>query len=191
MHNKFQRVEPDDPNRCQAVGGDGQCPFRALGSRRDAASQWEGSKFCARHTGYGNRARTDESKRLYLAAVWAAKIGNQADHPKVKSLREEMGILRMMLNEKLESIHDQQQLLMNAGAIVEMTREIGKLAGTAHKIEKDMGQLLDKTQAEAWVTDIVEIISRFISDPDTLMAISELIIESLQARTQVGDHVTY
>jgi hypothetical protein len=49
-----------------------------------------------------------------------------------------------------------------------------------------MGQLLDKTQAETWVTEIVEIIASFIDDPDSLQAISEMILDSLAAKTNVA-----
>lgn len=187
MHSKFQRVAEDDPNRCQATGGSGQCPFRATGTRRNADSPWQGSRFCIRHEGGTKIAARQESKAIYMAALWRAKIGDQANHPKIKSLREEMGVLRMMLNEKLESLHDSQDLLLNASTIVEMTREIGKLAANAHKIERDMGQFLDKTVAETWVNDIVDIISKFIDDPDTLKAIAEMILDSLEARTRPAE----
>ncbi len=187
IESKFRRVEPDDPNRCQAIGGYGQCPFKATGTRRNAESPWQGSQFCVRHEGGTKIRERQESKRIYLASLWAAKIGEQANHPKYKSLREEMGVLRMMLNEKLSSLHDQQELLMSSAAIVEMTREIGKLANTAHKIERDMGQFLDKTVAELWVNDIVEIIGKFTEDSDVLKAIAEMILDSLEERTRVNE----
>ncbi len=186
--SKFQRVAPDDPNRCQASGANGQCPFRATGTRKNANSPWEGPSFCIRHEGGTKITARIESKRIYLASIWAAKIGEQANHPKIKSLREEMGVLRMMLNEKLSSLHDQQELLISSSAIVELSREIGKLAAIAHKIERDMGQFLDKTVAEAWVTDIIEIIGKFTDDSDILKAIAELVIESLDARTRPVDY---
>lgn len=185
----FQRVEPDDPNRCQATHARFQCPFRAVGSRiRNPKNPdeliWEGPKYCPRHSG---TQQTTESKtattRIYLSALWKDKIGQQADHPKYKSLREEMGILRMTLDRKLDSCTDNTELLMYAGAITEMVREIGSLAKTAHAIEKDMGHLLDKPQAEAWIQELLGIISMYITDPATLQILAEDMILSLERRT--------
>lgn len=187
--NKFVRCKsPDDPSRCQAVGQHGQCPFMAMGSRENGEAPWQGSQYCPRHGGVVHeQAKAKESARIYMAALWRDKIGQQANNPKIKSLREEMGILRMMVNEKLESLTERTQLLMNCGQVVEMVREIGKLAKTAHHIEKDMGQLMDKTQAEAWVQELLSIISRYIDDPDILLALSEDMIISLERRTNVPD----
>lgn len=184
--SKFARCEPDDPNRCQGVGTNGQCPFKAVGTRVDGASPWVGSAYCPRHGANAQeQIKVKESHRIYLSALWKDRIGAQADNPKVKSLREEMGILRMMVNEKLDSMQDRTQLLLHCGQVTEMVREIGKLAKTAHHIEKDMGQLLDKTQAEAWVQELLGIIGQFVDDGDVLVALSEEMVSSLERRTSV------
>lgn len=183
---KFERCETDDPSRCQGVGTHGQCPFRALGTRANGAAAWQGPAYCARHGANNHTERVNkESQRLYLAALWKDRIGEQANNPKVKGLREEMGILRMMVNEKLDSMKDRTELLMHSGQVTEMVREIGKLARTAHSIEKDMGQLLDKTQAESWVQELLTIISQYIDDTDILTALSEDMIASLERQCNV------
>lgn len=186
--NVFTRVEADDPSRCQATGQHGQCPYRAVGSREAEGEPWIGSKYCPRHG--GNKQSEGEKKQrsqMYLAALWQDKIGRQAYHPQYKSLREEMGILRMTLENRLGACKTDQDLLMYSGQITELVREIGKLAKVAHGIEKDLGHLLDKAQAEAWVQEIVGIISAFVSSPDDLQKISEDLIASLEARTTLNE----
>lgn len=181
----FKRAErPDDPNRCQATGGAGQCPYLAIGTYDPASKIWTGPKYCARHGGHRVLKNEDkESQRMYMAALWKDRIGYQADHPKYKSLREEMGILRMTLERRLDFCKDDSQLMMYSGQITELVREIGKLAKTAHAIERDMGHLLDKSQAEAWIQELVGIIGNYITDPGDLQNISEDMIASLEART--------
>lgn len=183
--NVFQRCEPDDPSRCQATGGTGQCPYRAVGTRANGQAEWEGSKYCPRHG--GNKfaeAQRKESARLYLSAKWKEKIGNQAYHPKYKSLREEMGILRMTLETRLDFCQSAQDLLMYSGSITELVREIGKMAKVAHGIEKDMGHLLDKDQAEAWVMQLLQLIGNYVTDPDQLQKLAEDMVASLEEFTK-------
>lgn len=182
----LQRVADDDPNRCQAVHASLQCPFKATGTRfqtitnGEPAWAWNGPMYCPRHG--GTTQKTQESTqniRMYLAARWQEKIGQQAYHPKYKSLREEMGILRMTLERRLDACSDDQSLLLYSGQITELVREIGKLAKVAHVIEKDMGHLLDKTQAEAWVQELLGIIGNYLPDPEILQFLSQDIIASL------------
>lgn len=178
----FIRVSPEDPNRCQAVHGDQQCPYRAQGTRRPDGT-WDGFQFCIRHSGYARKAAEKADHRLYLTAKWKEQIGFQADHPRLRSLNEEIGILRMTLNARLDQCSDEAFLMMQAGGIVEMTREIGKLVTTAHKIEQSMSHLLDKNQAMAWVQELLVIISDYVTDPEQLQQLSDRMINSLAQRT--------
>ncbi len=184
----FQRVPDNHPSRCQAVGKNGQCPFKAVGDRENGEAPWVGPSVCPRHNAHMQTKSVEKaSTSLYMASLWKERIGEQANHPKVKSLREEMGVLRMMLNERLGTLNDSVALLMHSGQVIEITREIGKLAKTAHAIEKDMGQLLDKTQAESWIQDLLKIIGQYINDPDVLIALSEDIVDSLEKFTTTPD----
>lgn len=96
-----------------------------------------------------------------------------------------MGILRVTLDTKLGSFHSDQELILHAGQVTELAREIGKLAKVAHAIEKDMGQLLDKTQAEAWVQELIGIIGNYITDPEMLQFVAEDMLSSLERRTTI------
>lgn len=177
MKYKFERAKEDnDPNRCQGVGANGQCPFLAV----------EGTKNCARHGGARMASsQRASSERLYKLAQWQGKLNAQASHPQIKSLRDELGILRMTLESKLDACKDEQQLLMASGHIVEMVREIAKTAKICHALEMSLGVVLDKTQAQAWVQEIGEILDRYIDDADVLQMISEDMLASLDKRTNI------
>lgn len=171
---KFERCEPDDPNRCQGVGKTGQCPFKAIPEAR----------YCGRHGG-GKQLQSQraDNARLYLLARWQDKFGRQVDHPNIKSLREEIAILRMTLDIRFETLKDDQEMMMRSGSIVELIREIAKTVQMCHRLEKEMNVVMDKTQAMAWVQELTTIIGTFIGDPDIMDAIGEEMLESLERRT--------
>lgn len=183
MESVFHRCAPDDPSRCQGVGKFGQCPFLAIGTRANGAAPWDGIKYCHRHQGASHIKERNKEARTYLVAKYQERIGFKATDPKIKSLREEMGILRMLLETKLNAVTDDTELLMQSGQISNLVQNIGQLIKVAHHIEKDMNILLDKSQAEQWVGELGEIIGRYIEDPEILSMISEDMIESLERRT--------
>lgn len=175
MHTRFERVkDPTDPQRCQASSQSyGQCPFKALPE----------TKYCPRHGGIQAEKRNEaKGERLYMLAEWATRFGRQADHPKLKSLREEVAVLRMTLEARLNKCKDEEELAMRAGGVVELVRELAKTVRTCHALEMSMGTVLDKPQAEAWVTEIGAILANYIEDPAILQMIAEDIIASLESK---------
>lgn len=172
---------PEHPNRCQAVGKTGQCPY--LASTNDSGEYV--SKYCQRHGG-NSAAQTAnrESQRLYLSALWQDRIGRNAEHPKIISLRDEVGILRMTLDMKLESLKDEQELLMNAHQVVTLVREIRDTVREAGKVELILGKMLSKSEAEKLIQKILDIIMNYIKDAETIKMISEDMLAELEAITQ-------
>jgi hypothetical protein len=64
---KWERVAEDDPNRCQAVDGAGQCPYKAV----------EGTKYCPRHGANKTLATTKaEAIRNYNLGKWRDRVNN-------------------------------------------------------------------------------------------------------------------
>jgi hypothetical protein len=171
LENKFERCEPDDPHRCQTVHADQQCPFRAV----------EGSKYCTRHG--GNVGEKKRDMQLYMAALYKDRIGEHIEHPKVKTLREEIAILRITLDYTLEHCKNAKDVLLYSGKILELTREIAKIVVSCQKLEAAMGYVLDKSQALAWVQEVLDFITEEIKDPDKLQKLARQMIDSLDKRT--------
>lgn len=182
--NKFERAPyPEHPNRCQALGGAGQCPF--LGKKLDDGTY---HKYCIRHAGQTLRTAEQKSLRMYAAAQWQVKIGAQADHPKIKSLREEIGILRMTLDAKLDSIKDEHDLILNTQSLTTLVREIRETADKCNKIEMATGQMLDRSQALSFVQEIIGIITCYLDDdPDILQMIAEDMIGAYDKMTSINE----
>lgn len=183
--DKWEKIKDGDPNQCQATTAQGQCPFRAVGTLNQQTGIWDGAKYCPRHGGNSGDAKQAKSEhRQYLSAMWQERIGFQADHPKIKSLREEIGILRMTLESKLNLCRDETELQMRAQSITELVREISKVVKTCHVLDRDMNTLLDKTQALEWVQELVTLIAQYVPEESTLADISKAMIDSLERRTK-------
>lgn len=178
---KFTRVEADDPNRCQAVHATQQCPFRAVGDFDTATQTWTGPKYCPRHGGSTQTQQAkEEEKRMYLSAKWKAKIGTNADNPRIKSLAEEIGIIRMTLEAKLNLITDEKELVMQAAGIVALTNSVKDLVKTWQHVEERSNQVLDRTKLTGFVNSLIGILTRYIDDVEILQMIGEDMLETIE-----------
>lgn len=172
VDNKFERVEElDDPRRCQAtVRAKGQCLYKAL----------EGSKYCPLHNGHlGNRKHQQAMVHRYNLAIWQSRVDEFAEDDSVKSLRGEIGITRMLLERILLQCHDDVQLLIYAGAIGNLVEKINKLVVSCDRLEGRMGMLLDKAAITVLAGQFVEIMTRYVSDPEALESIATELIDAI------------
>lgn len=155
IEQKFERVEPDSPYRCQGMAKHTQCPYKAL----------EGSTYCAMHGGVQAQRRIAEKiNRQYNLAKWQARVEKFSDHDHVKSLRDEIGIARLLLEETVTQCKDTTDLLLFSGKIGDLVTRIEKLVTSCHRLEGSMGMMIDKSAALHLAGQIVEIIAEEISD---------------------------
>jgi hypothetical protein len=173
MAETVQRIEhEDDPRRCQALirGGKGQCQCIKI----------EGSEYCIMHGGQCvAKAVEKENKRMYQLAKWNARIGEFAEHPNIKSLRDELGILRMVLEEKLRMCGDAHTLILSSGPISELVMKIEKIVKSCHRLDSSLHELLDKTAILHLGGEIVEIIGRHVKDDQIVDSIATEIGEAI------------
>jgi hypothetical protein len=159
----IQRAPEDDPNRCQGTAKGGQCQNYAL---RDKEGNFI-SKYCIVHGGFAARNAAEKQRiRKYYSTKWAAKIARYAEDKGVKSLRDEIGILRMMLDERLEQINDELGLVKAMGPISELILKIEKLVTSCHRLEEKMGATLDKSAVMGLADQILNIIAVNLENAD-------------------------
>lgn len=171
------RCEPDDPNRCQAVNKNGQCLNKAV----------PGTQYCAAHGGgVAQEALIKKSLRNYHLTRFQARLERFADAPELKSLRDEIAILRMMMEERLNQCEDAKDLLYQSGPISDLVLKIEKVVASCHKLELATGQLLDKQAVLNFGGELIAIISEEITDEEALGHISSRIM-SLINRTFNND----
>lgn len=169
MHRKVGAGNEDSPDRCQGIlQGAGQCTNARI----------EGSNFCIRHGGHSvERAATTEGLRNYRLTRWRERVNQFADNPQAKSLREEIGITRLQLENLLNRCQDENDLLMYSNQIEKLVNQIEKLVTSCQKLEEKTGSLVDKTQLMVMSDSIVKILADFITNPDDLDMIGMRIID--------------
>ena len=161
--------------RCEGTSqSTGQCPFLKV----------NGSNYCPRHGGnVALQTQEKEKLRNYRLTKWKSRVGEFADSDGSKSLREEMGILRMILEEMLNRCTDTADLLLYSHRAADLVMRIEKLVVSCDKMEGKMGLLLSKESVLQLATEFVEIINKHVTDMDVIDVIS---MEMMQAtvRTQ-------
>lgn len=166
-----RKVSEDSPDRCQAVaGGSGQCNNVKV----------PGCEVCIIHGGWHQQQENLENeKRNYRLTRFRARVNQFADHAQVKSLREEVGIARLQLEELMNTCKDSTDLLMYSERIAKLVAQIQGLVLSCQRLEEKSGNLLDKTQLFVICEGIVKIIGDHVADPDTLDIISTKIMEMM------------
>lgn len=168
MDSPIQKAPtPDDPNRCQGVNSQGQCPNLAL----------PGCDFCIAHGGAAQqKSLVDHSVSNYILDKWNARLQRQRESAGIKSLRDEIGILRMVLEQTLNSCKSENDLVLHSGRISDLVSKIEKLVASCHKLEGSMGNLLDKQTIIQFVSEIIEIISQECDDTTVEVVASRILV---------------
>ena len=175
----IQRCEEDNPHRCQAViPSKGQC--------LNLAAATEGGKFgeyCLAHG--GNRFVNQEAKisiRNYQLDRFKARLERHATSPHITNLRDEIGILRMVLEERLNRCNDDMDLLLHSGPISDLVSKIDKVVTSCHKLEGSMGNLLDKQAILQFASEVIEVVDSEIKQTDVNENWQELLTERIGNR---------
>lgn len=162
--NQIAIVADDDPSRCQATTSRGQCQFRAV----------EGTTYCKMHGGSSVRAyQVKQDQRKYKLAKWQERVNAFADDEQLKSLNDEIGILRMTLENVLVACKDENDMLLYAPKIADLVAKIEKVVVTCHKLEASTGVLLTKSAAFTLAAQIVDIVTKHVTDPDAVSQIAD------------------
>lgn len=165
----LEKVEPDSPLRCQQVTRFGQCSNKSV----------EGYNLCQIHIARNNKTINDEKKRIYRLTQYRARAHEMSDHDELTNLREEVGIVRMTLEQLLETCQDPSDLLIHSNKITDLTKTIQKLVGDCHRLDRFTAKYLDKTSVLKLMGDVIDILSNEIDDITLLEKISEQITDKI------------
>lgn len=167
----IEQVKDDDPNRCQAVTGQGQCTVKAT----------DGSTFCECHG--GNRAveeKNRKNKSAYRLTKYQARLDIKRNFSGLKSLSDEIGILRIIMEETIERCDTNVTLALAAPQIADLAVKIEKLVTSCDKLDRKMGQYLDKSAIIQLGIEIVAIISDEVADPEVVDAIADRMADAFE-----------
>lgn len=177
----WERIsDPDDPRRCQGItGGKAQCINKAC----------DGSSFCPAHGG-NNGAQNKERKELrnYRLSKFHQRVAELGNSDEIISLRDEVGLLRLLIEEKVNQCNDNTDLLLISGPLSDLIMKSEKLVTSCNRLENRLGNLLDKTKIINFAQYVVEIISRYIIDNDTLEQIASEILKGVSSQVPKQDN---
>jgi len=126
------------------------------------------------------RKEAKQAERNYALTTFRAKVNAKADSSLIFSLREEIGILRAILEGKLNLIKDETDLWMHSQQISDLVLKLEKLVTSCVKTEVSMGQMLDRNVLSQIATEWVAVLSEELKDnPEMLDRISTKFQESL------------
>jgi len=161
-------TDPEDPKRCQSTDANGQCWYRTSG---------EGITFCPRHGGNKQEESAEkESTDMYRVDMFKARIARQRTHPEVKSLANEVAILRMLMEEKLRTCKDDTELMLASASIGELVMKIDKVVTSCHKLEKNLGLHMDKAAILQFGGEVIQLISDKVSNKEQVREVADGIL---------------
>lgn len=139
-------MEANDPNRCQRTIPGGQCCKPAL----------EGSEYCAIHTqGTGNELR----HYLLTNRMIGDSARRHAAAEEIKSLRDEIAIVRAIIETRLNSVTTEAEFAAAMPSIHSFIIAIEKLVSSCHAMETKLGQLLNKNSILTLARTMIQIIA--------------------------------
>lgn len=154
--------------RCTAVGATGQCPYKVV----------ESTDKCQRHGGTKLIASKEKQKSHdYRLEVWQNRVDEFAASDKVTTLAGEIAILRMLLEETLNSCTSTSDLVIYSPRIADLATRIERLVLSFDKVTTKTSNLLTKGAALNLGAQIVDIITKHVADSSTIDKISNDIID--------------
>lgn len=167
----WEQVHPDHPQRCQGVNNHGQCRNKSM----------DGSDFCPAHG--GNRG-VEKAKRTelrnYRLAKHKSRLLELGNSDNIINLRDEIAILRMLIEEKIERCTDAHALIMMSGPLSDLVMKVEKLVTSCNRLESKLGNLLDRSKVLQFAQTIIQIISNNLDDEEIIDTIAEEILNTLQ-----------
>ena len=194
IQHKLVKAEEDDPLRCQGTGqgNGGQCTFKSIAAlvRDDEWADFDERvdytviTGCPKHGGMiAIKGQLKERSHDYRLQVWQQRITEFSESDKVRTLRGEIGILRLLTEEILNQCGDQTQLIIYSGKLADLVMKTEKLVSSCDRLESRMGTVLDQAGALILAGEIVQAIGEEITDADAIDRISNKIIDSIVRRT--------
>lgn len=162
-------TDPDDPQRCQGATANGQCVHKSE----------EHSHFCAMHGGKkGKEAKDKEGMRNYRLTKFKSRVTELSNNANLASLRDEVAILRMIIEEKVNACNDTHQLLLVSGPLSDLVMKCGALVEKCNRLENRLGNFLDRNKITQFAEICIEIIARCVPE-ENMEQVSEEIFNAL------------
>ena len=137
-----------DPRRCKHSLPHEQCWNEAE----------SGCDNCLVHGGR-SKAEAQDTRLYHLAEVDnRTRLAELSSHERIKSLREEIGLVRILIEKRMNMIRNETDLVSACGPINSMLLTLEKLIKSCHTLEQSLGELLSKNSVVRLGQSICEIV---------------------------------
>ena len=152
-------------DQCQTVTSTGQCPNRIVA---------EGCNHCYSHGGSTFlKKQGQQALNNYRLNKFNARLREMRTNSSIKDLRDEIGILRLILEEKFNSFTNTSELILQSGSIGELIMKIEKLVTSCHKLDEKMGMVIDKSTVINIAEQLIASVSKNVTDSNALEKIAD------------------
>jgi hypothetical protein len=170
MDFEYKRVDEDDPRRCQGITARGQCEFAAA----------ENATYCGLHgANKQQEAKEKEEVRNLMLSRYKQQIKRLGSSEHIMSLRDEIGVLRMMLEQILNSCRGDADLLLFSPQLSDLVMKVSKIVTDCHKIEERTGQLLSREALGAFALTVIQLVNDNVQDKEAIKTIGEGIMAAI------------
>ncbi len=173
---KWERVDEDSPDRCQYIMSQGQCRNKKV----------EHSEYCPAHGGHkAYQAKEQKELRNYRLNQFKQRITELSSSDDILSLREEIGVLRMLIEHRINQCTSTTDLLLVAGPLSDLLMKVERVVTSCSRLDMKLGRLLDKGKVLQFAQTMVQIVSEEIEDNDVLEKISTRILGAIDGQITV------
>mgnify|MGYP000845683266 CR=1 FL=1 len=149
-------VPDDDPNRCKGMANGSQCHFKAI----------EGGEMCIIHGG-NTYIMSANKKNIYdlRKTRYLQDFKRMSENSFWRSNREEVGILRVVLQDIISKCESTNDIYVNASRISEIVSKINKLLETSLKIDEKLKALITEEKMYEIAQLLVDAVYDTVQDP--------------------------
>jgi glutamine synthetase adenylyltransferase len=160
----------DDPRRCHGTTKTGQCWNQVI----------DGGTLCPDCINDGGKL-VEANRRQYLLTDprYQTRLAELSTADEIKSLRDEVAIARMLVEERLNKIKSDQDLYTACGSINSLLLTIEKLVSRSHILEQNLGLLYHKSTILQMMQAFVAIVDEEVRHLDGGVAAIDRIVERI------------
>ncbi len=170
---KWERVDEDSPDRCQYIMSQGQCRNKKV----------EHSEYCPAHGGHkAYQAKEQKELRNYRLNQFKQRVGELTNSDGIFSLRQEIGVLRLLIEHKINQCTSTTDLLLVAGPLSDLAMKVERVTTSCGRLDIKLGRLLDTGKILQFAQTIIQIVSDEIDALEILEKISTRILGAIDAQ---------
>jgi hypothetical protein len=174
----LERVGVEHPLVCKGVTPSGPCEYKSE----------PGAEACALHGGSGTSQASErrELRNYKLNSAFAGRAKELGDSPAIKSLNDEIALLRTALEVIFNNIKTENEMLLYVDKIEKITNGIQKLLESTQKLQEKNKELMSRDQVVGLFDRLLDKIIERISDSDTIKQLADDAYEILSKGARCG-----